>query len=323
MSRAGRVVGPAEEAVSDVLRGKTAAIARMLSRVERGSAGADADAAALYRYGGNAHIIGVTGAPGAGKSTLVGRLGAQFNRRGRKVAILAIDPSSPYTGGAILGDRIRMQDLTEGCDVFIRSMATRGSIGGLARAAVDAISVLDAARFDVIIVETVGAGQDEVAVADAAQTTLVVSVPGLGDDIQAIKAGILEIADLHVVNKADLTGADRVIAQLRDVLRFGPMVPPQGWRIPVLGVSALKGEGLEGLAEKLDEHLNWLTKSGELAVRNRRMAERWIRTVATEMLQENMSNPTLGPSLGELVDEVTSRQLDPRAAAERLVGAGR
>ncbi|MFQ5460451.1 MAG: methylmalonyl Co-A mutase-associated GTPase MeaB, partial [Anaerolineae bacterium] len=208
-----------EALVSAVRRGERRAVARALSRVENEAECPLADA--LYPFTGRAHVVGVTGAPGSGKSTLVSALTQVYRRAGRRVGILAVDPSSPFTGGAVLGDRVRMGAHSGDEGVFIRSMASRGRVGGLARATGDAVRVLDAAGFDVVVVETVGAGQAEVGIADEAHTTVVVAVPGLGDDIQAIKAGILEIADVFCVNKADLPGADRTVAQLKMNLSIG------------------------------------------------------------------------------------------------------
>ncbi|HEX6792912.1 MAG TPA: methylmalonyl Co-A mutase-associated GTPase MeaB, partial [Casimicrobiaceae bacterium] len=206
---------------SRVLEGDTRAIARLLSRAENGAAEARPTLDAMFAHAGRAHVVGITGVPGSGKSTLVARLAAEVRKSGRKVAIVAIDPSSPFSGGAILGDRIRMGDLAGDPGIFVRSMATRGALGGLAKGTLEAVDVLDAAGFDIVIIETVGVGQDEVEVARAAHTTVVVSAPGLGDDIQAIKAGILEIADVHVVSKCDRPDANRTIVDLKTMLALG------------------------------------------------------------------------------------------------------
>ena len=206
---------------SRVLEGDTRAIARLLSRAENGAAEARPTLDAMFAHAGRAHVVGITGVPGSGKSTLVAKLAAEVRKSGRKVAIVAIDPSSPFSGGAILGDRIRMGDLAGDSGIFVRSMATRGALGGLAKGTLEAVDVLDAAGFDIVIIETVGVGQDEVEVARAAHTTVVVSAPGLGDDIQAIKAGILEIADIHVVSKCDRPDANRTIVDLKTMLALG------------------------------------------------------------------------------------------------------
>jgi LAO/AO transport system kinase len=206
---------------SRVLAGDTRAIARLLSRAESGIAEARPTLDAMFAHAGRAHVVGITGVPGSGKSTLVAKLAAQVRSTGRRVAVVAVDPSSPFSGGAILGDRIRMGDLAGDAGIFVRSMATRGALGGLANGTLEAVDVLDAAGFDMVMIETVGVGQDEVDVARAAHTTVVVSAPGLGDDIQAIKAGILEIADIHVVSKCDRPDASRTIADLKTMLALG------------------------------------------------------------------------------------------------------
>src|SRR5216117_4553796 len=242
-----------ETLASQIVGGSTRALARGLTWVESGGKRAEALSAQLYPHTGRAQIVGVTGAPGSGKSTLVRALARVARARGRTVGILAVDPSSPFSGGAILGDRIRMNDLTLDPGVFIRSMATRGVLGGLCRAAADGIDVLDAAGRGLILVETVGVGQDEVDVMRVAHTVVVVSVPGLGDDVQALKAGILEIADLHVVNKTDREGADRTIAELRAMLTLMPLAE-ETWMPPVLGVSAAREEGIEAMADALEGH---------------------------------------------------------------------
>src|SRR5215467_1893660 len=214
--------------------------------------------AELHRYAGRAHIVGVTGAPGAGKSTLVTHLVRELRRRERKIGVIAVDPTSPFSGGAILGDRIRMMELSGDPNVFIRSMASRGSLGGLAASTRDVVRALDAAGYNPIIIETVGTGQAEVEVMRAAQTVLVVVAPGMGDDIQAIKAGILEIADIFVVSKADKPGADQTLAELSMVLSLDPGRRKHAWRIPILKTSALKEQGLVELVDAAQEHQRYL-----------------------------------------------------------------
>src|SRR5919198_905376 len=240
--------GNGDALAGEVVEGLPRALARALTWVESAGDRAETLAARLYAHTGRAHVIGITGAPGSGKSTLVRALARLARQRGRTVGVLAVDPSSPFTGGAILGDRIRMNDLSLDPGVFIRSMATRGALGGLCRAAADAVDLMDAAGRDVVFVETVGVGQDEVDIMRVAHTVVVVSVPGLGDDVQALKAGILEVADIHVVNKADREGADRTIAELRAMLTLMP--PPAGVPVPpVLRASAAREEGVDAIAD--------------------------------------------------------------------------
>src|SRR5579864_5187729 len=240
-----------QDLVDRLLAGDRRALARVVTLIENGAPQARQMLARLHTQGGHAHIVGFTGSPGAGKSTLVMQLARELRRREQRIAIIAVDPSSPFTGGAILGDRIRMQELAGDPNVFIRSMASRGSVGGLAAATRDAVRALDAAGFDTIIVETVGAGQAEVEIVRAAQTVVVVTVPGMGDDIQAIKAGILEIADIFDVNKADRPGADQTAAELRMLMSLDSERKQKAWRVPIIKTSAVSGEGVPELADKL------------------------------------------------------------------------
>ena len=226
-----------------VQAGEPASIARMISRAEGGKPEAREALARIYKLAGRAHVIGITGVPGSGKSTLVGKLTEKLREKGGKVGIVAIDPSSPYSGGAILGDRVRMTDAANDPGVYIRSMATRGAVGGMARATLDAVDILDVAGYDTVVVETVGVGQDEVEIVRASHTTVVVSAPGLGDEIQAIKAGILEIADIHVVSKCDRSDANRTLVDLKQMLMLGMGKEKPEWTIPVVGTSALNGAG--------------------------------------------------------------------------------
>ncbi|MCL4760890.1 MAG: methylmalonyl Co-A mutase-associated GTPase MeaB [Burkholderiales bacterium] len=252
-------------------------------------------------------------------SPLVAKLVADLRRTQRKVAVVAIDPSSPFSGGAILGDRIRMQDLAGDPGVFVRSMATRGALGGLARGTLEAVDVLDAAGFDVVVIETVGVGQDEVDVARAAHTTVVVSAPGLGDDIQAIKAGILEIADVHVVSKCDRPEADRTVADLKTMLTLDLATARRdGWRPPVLAVSALRDEGVGALREAIDRHRAALVAEGVLDGRRREIARRRLMKAAEDVLRERFERDEarrIPALLGALVERRTS----PRTAALALI----
>ncbi len=246
---------PNADIVTRLLDGDRRALARVVTLIENRAPQAQRILAQLHAHTGRAHIVGITGSPGAGKSTLVMQLARELRRRDRTIGVIAVDPSSPFTGGAILGDRIRMQELAGDPHVFIRSMASRGSLGGLAVSTRDTVRALDAGGFDVVIIETVGAGQAEVEIVRAAQTVVVVTVPGMGDDIQAIKAGILEIADIFVVNKADRPGADQTAAELRMLLSLDDTRKERAWRVPILKTSASTGEGVPELADKLAAHL--------------------------------------------------------------------
>ncbi|HMN55686.1 MAG TPA: methylmalonyl Co-A mutase-associated GTPase MeaB, partial [Ottowia sp.] len=262
---------PSTVLLEKLLAGNGWALGRLISRAEAGVPEARTALAEVYRRAGSAHVIGLTGVPGSGKSTLVAKLTTELRARGEKVGIVAIDPSSPYSGGAILGDRIRMTELANDPGVFIRSMATRGATGGMARAALDAVDLLDVAGYHTIILETVGVGQDEVEVAHASDTTVVVSAPGLGDEIQAIKAGILEIADIHVVSKCDRDDANRTLTDLKLMLTLGTVVGPRrAWSIPVVGVSSYTGEGIEDLLARIAAHRKVMTDSDLGRERRRR-----------------------------------------------------
>lgn len=303
--------------VDEVVTGRVPAVARMISRIERRAPGVIDQMAELYPLSGRAHVVGITGAPGSGKSTLVQQIAAEQRRRGRTVGIIAVDPSSPFSGGSILGDRIRMGALAGDPGVFIRSMATRGTLGGLARATGDAVTVLDAAGKDMVLIETVGVGQDEVEIVRASHTTVVVSVPGLGDDVQAIKAGVLEIADIHVVNKADREGADRVRAQLRDMLRM--VMPAEGaWDVPVHPTVAQRGNGVPELCDLLDAHRASLVESGALEQRERQMAATRVLAVIDDLVRQRLVDPH-GEDFDQIVDEVARRKLNPVSAASTLL----
>ena len=313
---------PGTDAPADLLErarcGDRASLARLLSIVERGGAEARALGRLTHPLGGGAHTIGLTGSPGAGKSTLTSALIRRMRGDGASVAVLAIDPSSPFSGGAILGDRVRMSDHATDPAVFIRSMATRGHLGGLALATPEAIRVLDAAGWPWIVVETVGVGQVEVDVAGAADTTVVVVNPGWGDAVQANKAGLLEIADLFVINKADRPGADEA---RRDLERMLDLTNGEGWRPPVLTTSATGGEGIDALWAAIGTHREHLGSTGEL---DRRRAER----VAVELTQVmaalllERTRATAGPHLDDVAARVARRELDPWTAAEQLLTGG-
>jgi LAO/AO transport system kinase len=304
-----------DRVVEGVLARNSRAIGRAISAVERGEGFGDL-LRGIYPRTGRAAIVGITGPPGAGKSTLVQRLAQALRRRGRTVGIVAVDPSSPYTGGAILGDRIRMSEIYTDPGVFIRSMATRGTLGGLARATSDAVDVLDAAGFETVLIETVGVGQDEVDIVKAADTTVVVLVPGLGDDIQAIKAGILEIGDVFLVNKADREGADRTVAELTMMLDLSH---PAAWRPPILRTVAPRNEGIEEAVSALASHAAHLAESGEGSARRERRARARLLALLDEKFRRTVEARAPEPEgLEEAVERILARREDPYAASRRL-----
>jgi LAO/AO transport system kinase len=298
------------------LNGDVRALARLLSLVEDGSPRIREVIADLLPRTGQARIIGLTGAPGVGKSTMTGALVGAFRTAGRRVAVLAVDPTSPFTGGALLGDRIRMQEHATDEAVFIRSMASRGHLGGLAAATPQAIRVLDAAGFELIIIETVGVGQAEVAIASLADSVAVLLAPGLGDAIQAAKAGILEVADLFVVNKADKPDAQQVVRDLRNMLALGT-VEPGGWKPPIITATATTGEGLAELVTALDAHWDWLCASGELKRRRHARAREEITMLAFAALRDRVTG-----NVDELAARVADGTLDPFQAAEEVLARG-
>ena len=304
--------------VARLVAGDRRALARVVTLIENGAPEARTILAELHAHGGHAHIVGFTGSPGAGKSTLVMQLARELRRREQRIGILAVDPSSPFTGGAILGDRIRMQELAGDPNVFIRSMASRGSLGGLAASTRDVVRALDAAGFDTIIVETVGAGQAEVEIVRAAQSVVVVTVPGMGDDIQAIKAGILEIADIFVVNKADRPGADQTAAELRMLLHLDEHRKERAWRVPIIRTNAMTGDGVPELADKLAAHLATLRTSGMLASRSGRQARSEMLALLHQALVEKIEATIGADEWDRLVAEVVERNRDPYTTADEL-----
>ncbi len=310
-----------DELLNGIRSGDRRTIARALTLVENDPLGELS--AALYRHTGRAHIVGVTGAPGSGKSTLVAAMTSHWREQGRTVGIVAVDPSSPFSGGAILGDRVRMTGHAGDPGVFIRSMASRGSVGGLALATGDAVRVLDAAGFDVVLIETVGAGQAEVEIADEAHTTVVVVVPGLGDDVQAIKAGILEIADVYAVNKADLPGADRTVTHLQMMLSIGMRGRETEWRPPVIQTVATQGRGVGELVEAVSSHGRFLRESGAWQARERtRAAAELARLLHARLVTKLLSRDSNG-RVDSVLDRLVRRQIDLRGAAAELLAGQR
>jgi LAO/AO transport system kinase len=335
-----------------ILSGDRRALARLLTQIENAAPSAVEALAALFPHTGRAHRVGITGPPGTGKSTLVNELAKVWRRNGRPVAIVAVDPSSPFTGGAILGDRIRMRDLAGDPGVFIRSMASRGSLGGLARATGDVVNALDAAGFDVVLIETVGAGQTEVEIARTAHTTVVVEALGLGDDVQAIKAGLLEVADVFVVNKADQPGAENTMRALRTSLDLanpaartwrgdahhhltllpGSATPPpeggaahapgvggEAWLPPIVQTVALQGAGAADVVAAIERHRDHLRASGELVRREREILTHELETRLRDALLAGLV-ARLGDGLvAAAVDKILAREIDPASAARQLV----
>ena len=304
--------------ISKAREGDPRSVARLISMVENGDPALPEVAAALARYAGDAQVVGLTGSPGVGKSTTTNELVRALRLAGRRVGVLAVDPSSPFTGGAILGDRIRMQEHTTDPGVYIRSMSSRGQLGGLAAATPQAVRVLEGAGCDVILVETVGVGQAEVEVASLADTTVVLLAPGMGDAIQAVKAGILEIADVFVVNKADRPGADAAYRDIQGMLSLGERAPSD-WRPLVLRATAIKGEGVEDVVSAIGKHRDWLEKNGELRKSRERRAAVEVEAIALGTLRARIGNLRDGTALSELAFRVAAGEIDPYAAADDLI----
>lgn len=325
--------------VQATLNGDRRALARLLTYVENEREGVEQSLAALFPHTGRAWVIGVTGAPGTGKSSLVNALAKAFRKRGQTVAIVAVDPTSPFSGGAIMGDRIRMRDLAGDKGVFIRSMATRGSLGGLARATRDVIRVLDAAGFDAIFVETVGAGQSEVDIVRTAQTTIVVEAPGLGDEVQAIKAGILEIADVLVVNKTDRAGADNTVRALKAMLEMGHPAAREHltrhhgqlvrvelstngsdlWIPPVVRTVAPEDQGIDDLVAALDAHRQHLIEAQALAGLERQHIEIELYDRLEAALMARLLKAVPGDVFSDVIRRIQARELDPQSAVNTIL----
>jgi LAO/AO transport system kinase len=309
--------------VERLLNGDRRALARMVTLIENESPQTRRYLTELHRHAGRAHIIGVTGAPGAGKSTLVTRIVRELRRRDRKISVVAVDPTSPFSGGAILGDRIRMMELAGDPNVFIRSMASRGSLGGLSASTRDVVRAMDAAGYDPIIIETVGTGQAEVEVMRAAQTVLVVSAPGMGDEVQAIKAGILEIADIFVVSKADKPGADQTAAELAMLLSLDPQrrlhdKSKPYWRIPVLKTSAIKDQGITQLVDAMEKHREYLVESGMLMHRAQRQVVSEVQALVLHAVVNALKAHVGEDEWQQMVEDITTRERDPYSVAQEL-----
>ncbi|MGH3384589.1 MAG: methylmalonyl Co-A mutase-associated GTPase MeaB [Nocardioidaceae bacterium] len=300
--------------------GEARAVARLISLVEDASPLLREVTAKLVPHAGNAQIVGITGSPGVGKSTSTSVLVGALRKTGKRVGVLAVDPSSPFSGGALLGDRVRMQDHANDPEVYIRSMSSRGHLGGLSWATPQAVRVLDAAGCDVVLVETVGVGQSEVEVAGLADTTLVLLAPGMGDGIQAAKAGILEIGDIYVVNKADRDGAAQVARDLRAMLLLAERAEGD-WRPPIHKTVAQTGDGVDDVVAAIDEHRGWMQSSGELEVRRRRRARDEIESIAVTALRARLGDLHGRAELDALADGVLQGETDPYTAADKLVAA--
>ncbi|WP_033196084.1 methylmalonyl Co-A mutase-associated GTPase MeaB [Streptomyces xiaopingdaonensis] len=305
--------------VAQAREGRPRAVARLISLVEGAAPELRAVMAELAPHCGGAQVVGVTGAPGVGKSTSTSALVSAYRRTGRRVGVLAIDPSSPFSGGALLGDRVRMSEHASDSGVYIRSMATRGHLGGLSWSAPQAIRVLDAAGCDVVLVETVGVGQSEVDIAAQADTAVVLLAPGMGDGIQAAKAGILEIGDVFVVNKADREGADATARELNHMLGLGEARAPGDWRQPVVKTVAAEGVGVDEVVAAVEKHRGWMEEHGVLTERRARRAAREIETIAVTALRERIGELRGGARLDALAGRVLGGTLDPYGAADELL----
>ncbi len=320
VSKPRRSHGDVPQLVEKARQGDARSVARLISLVEDASPLLRDVMAGLAPYAGNAQIVGLTGSPGVGKSTSTSALVGALRKAGKRVGVLAVDPSSPFSGGALLGDRVRMQDHALDREVYIRSMASRGHLGGLSWATPQALRVLDAAGCEVILVETVGVGQSEVEIAGMADTTMVLIAPGMGDGIQAAKAGILEIGDIYVINKADRDGADQVRRELRSMIALGDR-PEGSWKQPILKTVASKGEGIDDVVEAIDEHRAWLESSGELEKRRLRRARDEIEAIAVTSLREQWRSVHEHTELDGLAEQVVAGDSDPYTAADRLLEA--
>jgi LAO/AO transport system kinase len=310
-----------DEFIDKLTGGDHRTVARAITLVERGAESAGGLMRSVYARTGNAVVVGITGAPGAGKSSLVDRLAMHYKESGKRVGIICIDPSSPFSGGAILGDRIRMSALGLDKNVFIRSMATRGKLGGLSRATVDAVAILDAAGFDIVIVETVGVGQDEVEIVKAADVSVVVLVPGMGDDIQAIKAGIMEIGDVFVINKADREGVLRTQKELEALLSLAHR--PDMWMPPIVKTVATENKGIEDLRQAIESYIE-VQRSGAIDVERRRSIAKWrlLELLREQLVTDFIEKNGTAEEIERLAAMIAGKATDPYTAVQELLGTG-
>ena len=309
-----------DELVAEVLQGSVRAMARLITLIENEDSRASHLMGAIYPYGGNAYVLGITGSPGTGKSTLTDKITTILREREQTVGVIAVDPSSPFTGGALLGDRIRMQRSSGDAEVFIRSMATRGNLGGLARTTADVVKIMDAFGKDWVIVETVGVGQDEVEIAKTADTTVVVLAPGLGDTIQSMKAGVMEIADLYVVNKADRSGADELLNEVNFRVEQDAQIRKAPWKPPVVKTIALENQGTDSLVEAIEKHRSFLRQSGKLRKNRREKTRQETLALLRDEISRNVLEKVLGNGrFDALVDEIVAHKKDPYTSVQEIV----
>jgi LAO/AO transport system kinase len=320
MSNGSRNTSTVEELVGRLLEGDRAAASRLMTIVESRRAGYRETLRLIAPHTGRAYLIGVTGPPGAGKSSLVNKLVEHYRAQGRRVGVIAVDPTSAMSGGAILGDRIRMLQFYQDPDVFVRSMASRGQLGGLAATTADVARIMDALGLDFVIIETVGVGQDEISIAGLADTTLLIEVPGMGDDVQALKAGVLEIADIFVINKADREGADRLANHIKTAMRLAPS-PEGAWIPPIVKTVAVEGKGISELTEVIQQHRDYLERDDRLQSKRRERLKAEVLERARDLvLRRLLTNLEQNGALSGLLDDLMSQKTDPATAARTLIG---
>jgi len=309
-----------DDLVAEVLQGSVRAMARLITLVENEDSRALHLMGVIYPYTGNAYVLGITGSPGTGKSTLTDKITTILRERDQTVGVIAVDPSSPFTGGALLGDRIRMQRSSGDAEVFIRSMATRGNLGGLARTTADVVKIMDAFGKDWVIVETVGVGQDEVEIAKTADTTIVVLAPGLGDTIQSMKAGVMEIADLYVVNKADRSGADELVSGVNVRVEQDSQIKKAAWQAPVLKTIAVENQGTDSLVEAIEKHRSFLRQSGKLRKNRREKTRQETLALLKDEISRNVLEKVLGNGrFDDLIDDIVAHKKDPYTSVREIV----